>query len=172
MVNGKSGFLNAFGSASGYASRNCTFRALHNIGLSNSSAGLGGFLIQPVNKDGTALHLAISTLFVSQLHNNHLSWVHLFVVILTSVFVSVCTAGIPNAGLVTMTLVISSLNIFPKMTVNIGDIALLSTVYWLLDSCTTVINVMGNMTVAAIIDGKKKPFTKEIESDDISTTLH
>lgn len=163
LVNGKEGFLNAFGTASGYASRKSTFQALRNIGLRNSSAGLGASLIQPVNKDGTSLHLAISTLFICLLHSTHLTWVNLFVVILASVFVSVCTAGIPNAGLVTMTLVISSLNIFDGVKLNIGDIALLSTVYWLLDSFTTVINVMGNMTIAAIIDGKKKPLNKNGE---------
>jgi Na+/H+-dicarboxylate symporter len=160
LEHGKEGFINAFGTASGYNSRNSTFSALHNIGLSKLSAGLGAFLIQPVNKDGTSLLFAISTLFISVLQNQRLNWAHLFVVIIASVFVSICTTGIPNAGLVTMTLVISSLNIF-GIQLSIENIALLSTVYWLLGSFSTVINVMGNMTIAAIIDSKNKSPEKQ-----------
>jgi Na+/H+-dicarboxylate symporter len=72
-----------------------------------------------------------------------------FVVILTSIFASVGAAGIPEAGLVTMTLVFSSVGLPTQY------IALLITVDWFLDRCRTVINVMGDMTVSALLDGKK-----------------
>jgi Na+/H+-dicarboxylate symporter len=35
-------------------------------------------------------------------------------------------------------------------------IALVVTVDWFLDRCRTAINVMGDMTVSALIDGKKR----------------
>jgi Na+/H+-dicarboxylate symporter len=51
---------------------------------------------------------------------------------------------------VTMTLVFSSICLKTE------NIAFIATVYWLLDSCCTVINVMGNMTVGALIDSRKE----------------
>jgi Na+/H+-dicarboxylate symporter len=70
-------------------------------------------------------------------------------VILTSIFASVGAAGIPEAGLVTMTLVFSSVGLPTEY------IAILITVDWFLDRCRTAINVMGDMTVSCLIDGKE-----------------
>lgn len=41
-------------------------------------------------------------------------------------------------------------------------IALVVTVDWFLDRCRTVINVMGDMTVASLIDGKKRQPNPEL----------
>ena len=73
-------------------------------------------------------------------------------VMLTSIVASVGAAGIPEAGLVTMTLVFSSVGLPTEY------IAILITVDWFLDRCRTAINVMGDMTVSAIIDGKQQKF--------------
>ncbi len=69
-------------------------------------------------------------------------------VVVTSVIASVGAAGIPEAGLVTMTLVFSAVHL------PVGYIALLLPVDWFLDRCRTVINVMGDMNVSCILDGK------------------
>jgi len=70
-------------------------------------------------------------------------------VMLTSIVASVGAAGIPAAGLVTMTLVFSSVGLPTEY------IAILITVDWFLARCRTAINVMGDMTVSALIDGKR-----------------
>ena len=67
---------------------------------------------------------------------------------LTSVVASVGAAGIPEAGLVTMTLV------FNAVGLPIEYIAMLLTVDWFLDRCRTAINVMGDMNVSCLLDGK------------------
>ena len=72
-------------------------------------------------------------------------------VVLTSVFASVGAAGIPEAGLVTMTLVFKAVGLPTEY------IALLITVDWFLDRCRTAINVMGDTNVSCILDGKKPP---------------
>jgi len=71
------------------------------------------------------------------------------IVVLTSIFASVGAARIPEAGLVTMTLVFTAVGLPPQY------IALLVTVDWFLDRCRTTINVMGDMTVSCLLDGKK-----------------
>ena len=69
-------------------------------------------------------------------------------VVLTSIVASVGAAGIPEAGLVTMTLVFSAVGL------PIEYIALLLPIDWFLDRCRTAINVMGDMNVACLLDGK------------------
>jgi len=78
----------------------------------------------------------------------HLNLAQQAMVVLTSVIASVGAAGIPEAGLVTMTLVFSAVGL-PT-----GYIALLLPVDWFLDRCRTAINVMGDMNVSCILDGK------------------
>jgi len=79
-----------------------------------------------------------------------LSVVDQLLVIVTSVVASVGAAGIPEAGLVTMTLVFSAVKLPTEY------IALLLTVDWFLDRCRTTINVMGDMNVACLLDGRER----------------
>lgn len=128
-----------------------TFRVLQDkIGLRESSASLGALVGSNFNNDGTALYEAMSALFVAQVLGQHLNILQQLIVVLTSIVASVGAAGIPNAGLVTMTLVFSAVGLPTQY------IALLVTVDWFLDRCRTAINVMGDMTVRALIDGKQR----------------
>ena len=70
-------------------------------------------------------------------------------VALTAVIACVGAAGIPEAGLVTMTLVFTAVGLPTEY------IALLLTVDWFLDRCRTAINVMGDMNVSCLLDGRK-----------------
>src|SRR4029077_2197473 len=71
-------------------------------------------------------------------------------VVFTSVIASVGAAGIPEAGLVTMTLVFHAVGLPPEY------IALLLPVDWFLDRCRTVINVLGDMNVSCMLDGRTR----------------
>jgi Na+/H+-dicarboxylate symporter len=53
----------------------------------------------------------MSALYISQLIGQHLSLEQQLIVILISIFASVGAANIPNAGLVTMTLVFTSVGL-------------------------------------------------------------
>ena len=119
-----------------------------NVGLREQSASLGALVGANFNNDGTALYEAMSALFVSQLIGQSLSLAQQFMVVLTSVVASVGAAGIPEAGLVTMTLV------FQAVGLPLEYIAMLLTVDWFLDRCRTAINVMGDLNVSCLLDGK------------------
>ncbi len=122
------------------------------VGLRDQSASLGALVGSNFNNDGTALYEAMAALFIAQLLNVDLTVGQQLLVVLTSIVASVGAAGIPEAGLVTMTLVFTAVNL------PVEYIALLLTVDWFLDRCRTVINVIGDMTVASLLDGKhKKP---------------
>ncbi|MBD2777961.1 dicarboxylate/amino acid:cation symporter [Iningainema tapete] len=150
LQGGADAFLTAFSTSSSAATMPVTFEVLQEkIGLRESSAALGALVGANFNNDGTALYEAMSALFISQVLGQNLNLGQQFIVILTSIFASVGAANIPNAGLVTMTLVFTSVGLPTQY------IAVLVTVDWFLDRCRTAINVMGDMTVSTLLDGKK-----------------
>lgn len=158
LQGGSDALLTAFSTASSTATMPVTFEALiEKIGLRESSASLGALVGSNFNNDGTALYEAMSALFVAQVLNIHLSLPQQLIVVLTSIFASVGAAGIPEAGLVTMTLVFTAVGLPTQY------IALLVTVDWFLDRCRTAMNVMGDMTVSAILDGKRRKTKVEME---------
>jgi Na+/H+-dicarboxylate symporter len=157
LTGGADAFLTAFSTSSSTITMPITFEILQTkIGLRESSASLGALVGANFNNDGTALYEAMSALFIAQVTEQHLNLGQQLIVVLTSIFASVGAAGIPNAGLVTMTLVFTSVGLPTQY------IALLVTVDWFLDRCRTAINVMGDMTVSALLDGKK-PRSSEVD---------
>jgi Na+/H+-dicarboxylate symporter len=147
----------AFSTASSTATMPVTYSCLRDrVGLREESASMGALVGSNFNNDGTALYEAMSALFISQMIGVSLTLPQQLIVVLTSVVASVGAAGIPEAGLVTMTLVFTAVGLPTRY------IALLLTVDWFLDRCRTAINVMGDMNVSCLLDGRKK-------ADDLMT---
>jgi Na+/H+-dicarboxylate symporter len=153
----------AFSTASSTATMPITYETLINkVGLRRSSASLGALVGSNFNNDGTALYEAISALFIAQVLNLNLNITQQLMVMLTSIFASVGAAGIPEAGLVTMSLVFNSVGLPAEY------ITILLTVDWFLDRVRTAINVMGDMTVSSLIDGKQRsPATSDLLDEAI-----
>jgi DAACS family dicarboxylate/amino acid:cation (Na+ or H+) symporter len=158
----------AFSTGSSTVTMPVTYERLQSrVGLRQQSASLGALVGSNFNNDGTALYEAMAALFIAQLLGTELSLTQQLLVVLTSIVASVGAAGIPEAGLVTMTLVFSAVHL------PIEYIALLLTVDWFLDRCRTAINVIGDMTVACLLDGKTRaeaiPENLEIPSAQIES---
>lgn len=141
----------AFSTDSSTATMPVTYNCLtKNVGLREKSASMGALVGANFNNDGTALYEAMSALFVAQLIGQQLTLIQQFTIVLTAIIASVGAAGIPEAGLVTMTLV------FNAVGLPVEYIALLLTVDWFLDRCRTTINVLGDVNVSCLLDGKVK----------------
>ena len=141
----------AFSTDSSTATMPVTYACLkEKVGVREESASLGALVGANFNNDGTALYEAMSALFISQLIGQNLSLTQQLIVILTSIIASVGAAGIPEAGLVTMTLV------FTAVGLPVEYIALLLTVDWFLDRCRTTINVLGDVNVSCLLDGRTR----------------
>lgn len=147
---GRDALVMAFSTASSTATMPLTYESLKKVGLRDQSASMGSLVGANFNNDGTALYEAMSALFIAQLIGQDLNLSQQFMVVLTSVVASVGAAGIPEAGLVTMTLV------FTAVGLPTDKIPLLLTVDWFLDRCRTAINVMGDMNVSCLLDGKTR----------------
>ena len=138
----------AFSTASSTATMPVTYACLREkVGLREQSASLGALVGANFNNDGTALYQAMAAIFVAQLTGHELSVSQQFLVVLTAIAASVGAAGIPEAGIVTMTL------IFKAVGLELSYIPVLLTVDWFLDRCRTAINIMGDVNVSCLLDG-------------------
>lgn len=148
---GRDALVMAFSTASSTATMPVTYAALKDrIGLREQSASMGALVGANFNNDGTALYEAMAALFIAQMIGIDLSMHQQLMIVLTSIIASVGAAGIPEAGLVTMTMV------FTAVGLPVQFIPVLLTVDWFLDRCRTAINVMGDMNVSCLLDGKQK----------------
>jgi Na+/H+-dicarboxylate symporter len=157
LSGGKDAFLTAFSTASSTVTMPITYNALRDrnkVGLREQSASMGALVGSNFNNDGTALYEAMAPLFIAQAIGTPLSLVQQIVIAFMAVVASVGAAGIPEAGLVTMLLVFKSVNL------DTAYVLLILPVDWFLDRCRTTVNVMGDMTVACLLDGKT-PMTDE-----------
>lgn len=141
----------AFSTSSSTATMPVTYACLREkVGLREESASMGALVGSNFNNDGTALYEAMAALFVAQMIGTSLTLGQQLIVVLMAIVASVGAAGIPEAGLVTMTLVFGAVHL-PK-----EYIFLLLPVDWFLDRCRTTINVLGDVNVACLLEGKRK----------------
>jgi Na+/H+-dicarboxylate symporter len=139
----------AFSTGSSTATMPVTYDCLKDkVGLREESASMGALVGANFNNDGTALYEAMAALFIAQTLGQDLSFTQQLIVVFTSIIASVGAAGIPEAGIVTMTLV------FTAVGLPIESIPLLLTVDWFLDRCRTTINVLGDVNVSCLLDGR------------------
>lgn len=99
-----------------------------------------------INMDGTALYEAVAVIFIAQAWGIHLGPYQLVVIFLTATLAAIGAAGIPEAGLVTMVIVLRAVDL------PIEGIGLILAVDWFLDRCRTTVNVWGDAVGAAVID--------------------
>jgi Na+/H+-dicarboxylate symporter len=113
------------------------------------SKKIAGFVLPlgaTVNMDGTALYEGVAAIFIAQLYNIQLSPGEQLIVLLTATVAAIGAAAIPQAGLVTMVLVLRSVGL------PLEGIGVLLTIDWFLDRLRTTVNSWGDVVGAAVID--------------------
>ena len=103
-----------------------------------------------INMDGTALYEAVAVIFIAQSYGIDLAGLELVIVFITATLAAIGAASIPQAGLVTMVIVLQSVGL------PMEGIGLILAVDWLLDRFRTTINVWGDSIGAAVIDNLEK----------------
>ncbi|AUD61638.1 dicarboxylate/amino acid:cation symporter [Shewanella sp. SP2S2-4] len=98
-----------------------------------------------INMDGTALYQGVTALFVAQAFGIDLTWVDYLTIILTATLASIGTAGVPGAGLVMLTLVLSTVGL------PLEGVALIAGIDRILDMARTVVNVSGDLVATTVI---------------------
>lgn len=116
-----------------------------------------------INMDGTALYEAVAAIFIAQVRKVPLSIGNIIAISITSTAASVGAAGIPQAGLVTMVMVLNVIGLPAE------DAALVFVVDWFLDRFRTAINVLGDAFGAGIVAKLSVKDLDSLESLDSNT---
>ena len=152
----KRALMTAIGTDSSSATLPVTIDAAENEGqCSKRAANFVLPLGATINMDGTALYEAVAVVFLFQLFGIELEFSQLVVVVITATLAAIGAAGIPSAGLVTMVIVISAVNMNLSGSENgplpIAAIGIIIGVDRILDMCRTAVNVWGDAVGARII---------------------
>jgi len=142
--------VTAFSTASSAATLPLT---ITNIKEAKVSDKVGRFVLPlgaTINMDGTALYEAVAVIFIAQSYGIDLAGTELVIVFITATLAAIGAASIPQAGLVTMVIVLQSVGL------PMEGIGLILAVDWLLDRFRTTINVWGDSIGAAVIDNLEK----------------
>jgi len=119
--------------------------ARHNLGVSREVAGFVLPVGATVNMDGTALYQALAAVFIAQVYGVELDLGAYAGIGVATLIASIGTAAIPAAGLVVLSLVLSSTGL------PLEGVALIAGIDRVLDMARTAVNVSGDSAVAAIV---------------------
>jgi len=142
----------AFSTASSSATLPLTMECLKGkLGLSARTTSFVAPLGATVNMNGTALFQAVAAVFIAQMHEIPLEPVSLLLIFLTATLAAVGAAGIPEAGLVTLVIVLKAAGL------PVTGITMILVIDWFLDRCRTAVNIWGDAVAAAVVDRFETP---------------
>lgn len=137
--------LTALATASSSGTLPVTLEGVRENGVDPRASRIVLPLGSTVNMDGTALYEACAVLFIAQAYGLDLTLAQQGIVFVTATLAAIGAAGIPEAGLVTMTIVLNAVGL------PLEGIGLLLAVDWLLDRFRTATNVWGDAVGAAVV---------------------
>lgn len=147
---GSDAILTGMSTNSSLATVPVTLRCLKRLGVSDSSARLSACLGTNLNNDGVTLYETMAALFLAQACGFHLNLGQQLVVVVASVMAGIGVAGIPEAGLVVLPLVLGAAGL-PESVVS-AALPLILPVDWVIGRCRSAINVSSDMLVAILVD--------------------
>ena len=147
--------LTAFSTASSTATLPITMNcAVEKAKVSKQSSDFVLPLGATINMDGTALYEATAAIFIAQAIGFELTITSQLVIAVTATMAAIGAAGIPEAGLVTMVIVLNAVGL------PVEYIGLILSVDWLLDRFRTAVNVFGDSLGSAVVE---KSFKRQAE---------
>jgi Na+/H+-dicarboxylate symporter len=140
-----------------------TLRCLERMHVSPESARLAACVGTNLNNDGITLYEAMAALFLAQALGFDLPMANQLLIVVASIIAGAGVAGIPEAGLVVLPLVLSAAGLSDQVIV--AAIPLIMTVDWIIARARSGVNVMSDMLVAILLDAgrNKQPATDPIE---------
>jgi len=127
-----------------------TLRCLDRMGVSQESSRLAACVGTNLNNDGITLYDAMAALFIAQACGFDLTLTQQGVVVLASLMAGIGIAGIPEAGLIVLPLVLGAVGL-PEAVVA-AAIPLVLPVDWIIGRVRSGVNVMSDMLVAILLD--------------------
>lgn len=109
-----------------------------------------------VNMDGTSIMQGVAVIFIAQAYGVGLTPTDMLTVIATATLASIGTAGVPSVGLVTLSMVLTSVGLPTE------GIALIMGIDRILDMLRTAVNVTGDAVCTTIVSHQEKALDKDV----------
>lgn len=136
-----------------------TLRCLERMQVSPQSARLAACVGTNLNNDGITLYEAMAALFLAQALGFNLPMANQVLIVFASIIAGAGVAGIPEAGLIVLPLVLAAAGLPDDVIV--AAIPLIMTVDWIIARARSGVNVMSDMLVAILLDvGQARPATE------------
>lgn len=146
----KDAYTTAFFTSSSIATLPVSIESAKKFGVSDRTANFSIPLGAIFNSDGGALRMGVSLVFAANITGLNLSWMDFIMIVFIGTLLSIGTAGVPAAGLVTLSAVLSLFGLPLEI------VALIAGIDAIIGMGGTASNVIGDIVGAAVID-KKKP---------------
>ena len=130
------------------------------IGVSKRISSFTIPLGATINMDGTSIMQGVAVIFISQAYGIDLTPSALATVVATATVASIGTAGVPSVGLVTLSMVLTSVGLPTE------GIALIMGIDRILDMLRTAVNITGDAVCTTIIARQQGAFKKEVFDAD------
>ena len=138
--------LTAFSTRSSSATLPLTIDAVeNNSGVSNKISSFVLPLGATINMDGTALYECVAAMFIAQAYGIEMSIISQAIVVFTALLASIGAAGIPMAGLVMISVILTAVGL------PLEGVGLILAVDPFLDMCRTTVNVWSDSCGAVTI---------------------
>lgn len=135
----------AAGANSSLATLPITLRALDRLGVPRSASTLGACVGTNFNNDGIILYEGMAVLFVAQASGIDLTVSQQFVVALACLVAAMGVAGVPEAGFVSLALVLNTAGLPVEI------LPLLLTVDWVIARARSMTNVLSDMLLSVLL---------------------
>jgi DAACS family dicarboxylate/amino acid:cation (Na+ or H+) symporter len=135
----------AAGANSSLATLPVTLRALDRLGVPRSASTLGACVGTNFNNDGILLYEGMAVLFVAQASGIDLSLSQQLVVALTCMVAAMGVAGVPEAGFISLALVLNTVGLPVEI------LPLLLTVDWIIARGRSITNVLSDMLLSILV---------------------
>jgi Na+/H+-dicarboxylate symporter len=142
----RTALLTAFSTSSSSATLPLTMESIeNNSGVSNKVTSFVLPLGATVNMDGTALYECVAAMFIAQAYGVELGFFQQIIVVITALLASIGAAGIPMAGLVMISVILTAVGL------PLEGIGLILAVDRILDMLRTTTNVWSDGCGAVVI---------------------
>ncbi len=138
--------LLAFSTSSSSATLPITMKQVEEkLGVSEEVSSFVLPLGATINMDGTSLYQSVAAVFIAQALGMDLSLGAQLTIVLTAVLASICSAGVPGAGMVMLVIVLEAIG------VPTAGLALIVAPDRILDMIRTMVNVTGDASVTMVV---------------------
>lgn len=115
------------------------------LGLSDRITNLVLPLGMSLNSNGSAMHMALTVMTISQMYQMDFDLSKMITVAITATFVSLANAVVPGAGLVSLAIIV------PQLGLPIESIAIFAGVEWFVGMLRTFLNVNSDVYSAIVV---------------------